>query len=67
VIRTGNGSGSVEVQLPGGGTRTIQFEDGTAVSSDAASPVSFARNGDTMIINIGEEHYEMPDAVIYGG
>ncbi|MEM7442620.1 MAG: SH3 domain-containing protein [Pseudomonadota bacterium] len=67
VIRTGNGSGTVDVQLPGGGVRTITFDNGEAVSSDADADLSFGRNGDTMIINIGEEHYEMPDAVIFGG
>lgn len=67
VIRTGNGSGSVEVQLPDGGARTIYFENGEAVSSDSDEQIGFARNGDTMIINIGQEHYEMPDAVLFGG
>lgn len=67
VIRTGNGSGSVRITLPDGGSRTILFEDGEAVLSDGGGQLTFTRIGDTMVINIGQEHYEMPDAVIYGG
>jgi len=67
VIRTGNGSGSVEVQWPDGELRTIVFEGGEAVSSDSDEPLSFTRIGGTMNVMIGQEHYEMPDAVIFGG
>lgn len=71
VTREGNGTGSVTVTKPDGSTRTIFFENGNAVSADVsqadAAQLNVERRGDLSIIQIGEERYEIPDAVIFGG
>jgi hypothetical protein len=71
VVREGNGSGFVTVTKPDGRTRSIIFENGKAVRYDASQsePGEFSatRKGDLNIIRIGDEHYEIPDAVIFGG
>jgi len=71
VTRTGGGSGSVTVTKPDGRTRTIFFEKGKAISADTsqADPGEFSasRESDLTIIKIGDERYEIPDAVILGG
>jgi hypothetical protein len=71
VTREGNGSGIVTVTKPDGRTRAIFFENGKAVGYDVsqADPGEFSasREGDLNVIRIGEERYEIPDAVIFGG
>jgi hypothetical protein len=71
VRREGNGSGIVTVTKPDKRTRAIFFENGEAAGYDAneADPGKFSaeRHGDLSIIRIGEERYEIPDAVILGG
>ena len=71
VIRTGNGAGTVTVTKPDGRTRSIFFEDGRATGCDAsgADRVEFhaSHEGDLSIVRIGDERYEIPDAVIQGG
>lgn len=71
VTRQGSGNGSVTVTKPNGRTRVIFFENGRAVGYDEsqADPGSFSteRQSDLNIIRIGQERYEIPDAVIWGG
>ena len=71
VVRKGNGSGMVTVTKPDGSTRTIYFETGKATGYDMsqADPAEFSmrQEGDLNIISIGDERYEIPDAVISGG
>ncbi len=71
VKRQGNGSGSVTVTKPDGRTRSIFFENGRATGYDVsqADPGEFSasKEGDMSIIRIGQERYEIPDAVIFGG
>lgn len=71
VVREGNGSGRVTVTKPDGGTRTLFFEDGNATGYDQnqARPAEFraSKEGDRYMIRIGDEQYEIPEAVIYGG
>jgi hypothetical protein len=68
VIRTGNGSGTVHVSTPDGGSRAITFTDGRAVRSDAEGRMTAERKGDMTIVRIGaSEIYEIPDMFIYGG
>jgi hypothetical protein len=71
VVRTGAGSGTVTVTKPDGRTRSIFFEKGRATSYDMsqADPGEFSarKQGDTNLIGIGQERYEIPDAVISGG
>jgi len=71
VVREGQGSGMVTITKPDGRTRTIFFTDGQATGYDMsqADPGEFraSKEGDMYIIWIGEERYEFPEAVIYGG
>jgi type IV secretory pathway VirB10-like protein len=71
VKREGNGSGMVTVTKPDGRTRTIFFKDGNATGADTseADPGEFSaeKKDDVSIVRIGDERYEIFDAVIFGG
>lgn len=71
VVRKGNGSGYVTITKKDGQTRTIFFENGKATGYDESqadrAPFRASKDSDLYIIYIGEERYEIPDAVIYGG
>lgn len=71
VTREGNGSGIVTVTRPDGRTRAIFFENGEAIGADVseADPGDFSarRDADLTFVRIGDERYEVPDAVIFGG
>ena len=71
VKREGQGSGVVTVTKPDGRTRAIFFKRGQATGYDSsqADPGEFraSRQGDLNIIRIGQERYEIPNAVIFGG
>ena len=71
VTRKGRGNGVVTVTKPDGRTRAIFFENGKAIGADVsqADPGAFSasREADLAIVRIGDERYEIPDAVINGG
>jgi hypothetical protein len=71
VTRQGNGSGIVTVTKPDGRTRAIFFENGRATGYDRSQAdrgeFSATRQDDLNIIRIGQERYEIPDAVVFGG
>lgn len=71
VTREGGGSGMVTVTKPDGRKRVIFFERGEATGCDAsqADPGAFraSREGDLSVVHIGDERYEIPDAVVFGG
>lgn len=60
------GGGAVTVQWRGGGTRLIRFERGVPASSDGGA-VTFERREDLFMIRVGDERFEIPEAVITGG
>ncbi|MGB3313426.1 MAG: SH3 domain-containing protein [Albidovulum sp.] len=69
----GSGNGSVTVEWPDGGSRVIYFEEGTPVSFDQSQAdqglemtVTRSENGISIVL-IGEERFEIPDSVIWGG
>jgi hypothetical protein len=71
VVRRGNGSADVHVTKPDGRKRVIFFEKGRAIGADVsqADPGEFraSKESDLYIIHIGNERYEIPEAVINGG
>jgi hypothetical protein len=71
VTREGKGNGIVTITKPDGSTRAIFFENGKAVGADVSQAVpgefSAKKEGDMNVIRIGDEHYQIPDAVISGG
>jgi len=72
VSREGNGTATVVVTKPDGQTRAIFFIGGKANSADTSQAdgygeFSVQRESDLNFIRVGNERYEIPDAVIYGG
>lgn len=71
VVRQGNGNGTVIITKPDGRTRTIFFAHGKATGYDQSQAdsgrFSTSKQSDLNIIRIGQERYEIPDAVILGG
>jgi hypothetical protein len=72
VARDGGGTATVSITLPDGRKRVIFFENGKAVSADLSQAdgnmdFSYTKESDLYMINAGNERYEIPDAVIYGG
>jgi hypothetical protein len=72
VARDGGGSATLVVTRPDGMQRALFFEDGVFTSTDASQAgggfdTEATREGDTTIVRIDDERYEIPDAAIYGG
>ena len=71
VTREGNGNGIVTITKPDEDTRAIFFENGNATGYDMSEADSgdftVDKEGDLNIIRIGQERYEIPEAVIFGG
>jgi hypothetical protein len=72
VVRQGNGSALVKISWPGGGNRVITFENGTPAGydqsqADGGAKLAFKKNADLYTIGIGDQRFELPEAVIYGG
>ncbi len=71
VARAGGGYATVVIKKPDGRTRAIYFRMGKPVGADTseADPGKFSttREGDLNFIRIGNERYEIPDAVVLGG
>ncbi len=71
VKREGNGSGMVTVTKPDGAQRVIYFERGKATGYDQSQAdrghFKARKESDLSIVHIGEERYEIPDAVLFGG
>jgi hypothetical protein len=71
VKREGNGSAIVTVTKGDGSQRVIFFEKGRAIGYDQNQTESgrfmAKKEADLNIVHIGEERYEIPDAVVLGG
>ncbi len=72
VVRRGGGNGDVTIFWPDAGSRTITFEKGTPVRFDqsetgAGARLDVKRNADLNMLTIGDERFEIPDVVIFGG
>ncbi len=72
VSREGNGTATVSVTLPDGRKRAIFFENGKAIGADlsqADGNMDFkaTKEHGLYMINAGNERYEIPEEVIYGG
>lgn len=72
VTRETGGTATVVVTKPDGVTRALFFENGRFLSADTSQADGYpeyraTRRGDLTMVTVGEERYEIPDAVIYGG
>jgi hypothetical protein len=69
VIRRGfDGSATVEVRWGEGMKRRILFVKGKLVAADAVEPLALERRGDVSVVRFdGDEGFEIPDALVFGG
>jgi hypothetical protein len=72
VVREGDGSGTVTVSWPDGGNRVLFFENATPVDfdrseADGSAGMTVAQEADLYFVRIGDERFEIPEAVLTGG
>jgi uncharacterized protein YraI len=67
VVREGPGNAGVWIALGDGSERHILFEGGKPVAASPAAALTFEKTGDLFVVRVGEERYEIPDAVVSGG
>jgi hypothetical protein len=72
VARAGGGYATVVVTKPDGVDRAIYFVRGELLGAntsqaDGYPPVTGTKEADLHLIRVGDERYEIPDAVIFGG
>lgn len=72
VARAGGGYATVVIKLPDGSSRAIFFRMGKPIGADTSQADGYpdfraTRENDLHMIRIGDERYEITDAVILGG
>jgi hypothetical protein len=72
VARAGGGYATVVVKKPDGRTRAIYFRMGRPVGADTSQADGYpelraTKENDLHLIRVGNERYEIPNAVIFGG
>jgi hypothetical protein len=72
VARAGGGTATVVITMPDGRQRTIYFVKGKPGGSDASQAegggvITSTKDDDLYKITSGNERYEIPEAVVYGG
>jgi len=72
VARAGGGTATVSITRPDGRKRAIFFRKGVAVGADTSQAEGnkvfrAKKQGDLFMIQVGDERYEIPEAVIFGG
>lgn len=72
VVRNGDGSGSITVFWPGGGNRVLFFERATPMAfdqseADGDADMTVTKEADLFLVRIGDQRFEIPEAVIVGG
>ena len=72
VVRMGGGDADVTVFWPDGGNRVLFFENGVLArvdisEADGGATVSSERQADLTLVRVGDQRFEIPDAVIFGG
>ncbi len=72
VARTGGGYATVIVKRPDGSSRAIFFSMNKPIGADTSQADGFgdfkvSKEADLHIIRVGEERYEIPDAITLGG
>ena len=72
VARETGGTATVVVTRPDGSSRALFFEKGALLSADTSQAdgypeISSRREADLTFVRVGDERYEVPDAVTFGG
>ena len=71
VARGAGGTATIVVTKPDGMKRALFFQDGQFLSADTSqadgyTTVSATREADLFFIRVGDERYEVPEAIIFG-
>ena len=72
VARAGGGYATVVITRPDGRTRAIFFRMGIPIGADTSQADGYGKfrsrkESDLNLIRVGDERYEIPDAVVLGG
>lgn len=67
VVRSGPGNAGVWIALGGGAERQILFEGGKPVATNVAAALEYDDAGGVFLVRIGDERYDIPEAVVNGG
>ena len=72
VVRRENGDADIHITRPDGSKRVIYFQGGKAVGYDQSQGSlgefkASVSGGDNWLIQIGDERYEIVEAIIFGG
>ena len=72
VARKGGGYATVVITKPDGMKRVVYFRMGVAVGADTSQAEGYlefrgTKENDLYMIRVGDERYEIPEAVIFGG
>ncbi len=67
VIREGPGNAGVWIAIGDGNERHILFEGGVPVATDGDATLGYDKDADLYLVRVGDERYEIPEAVVYGG
>jgi hypothetical protein len=72
VARAGGGYATVVIKKPDGRTRPIFFRMGKPIGADTSEADGYpefraTKENDLHLIRVGNERYEIPDAVVLGG
>ncbi len=67
ILRGDRGSASIRIQLPNGGERVLNFDNGNVTTPDGGN-LNWGKDGDTWFIGIdGSEFFIIPEAAVNGG
>jgi hypothetical protein len=72
VARAGGGYATVVIKMPDGHERAIFFSMGKPIGADTSQADGYGefragKENDLNLIRVGNERYEIPDAVVLGG
>ena len=72
VARSGGGYATVVIKKPDGRTRAVFFRMGKPIGADTSQADGYpefraTKESDLNLIRIGDERYEIPDAIVLGG
>jgi hypothetical protein len=72
VVRRADGGGDVTVFWPDGGNRVIFFEKGAPsgfdqAEADGGAKMKASKDADLFKITIGDQRFEIPEAIVFGG
>jgi hypothetical protein len=67
VVREGPGNAGLWIAFGDETERYILFEGGAPVTTNSADSLSFEKAGDLLLIRVGDERFEIPEAVVTGG